>query len=350
MMIIRPVTMDDRDAIIELAEKTGVGFTSLRPDEKRVQDRLERVLNTWRQKASLEEQGYLFVLEDTETKKVVGLSGIEVAIGLDEPWYNYRVGNIVHASKELSVYRSMPALFLSHDHTGFSELCTLFLDPDYRHSQNGYLLSKARFLFMANFPDRFSDRLIAEMRGFSDENGRSPFWESLGRHFFNMDFAQADHLSGTGKKTFIAELMPKHPMYVEFLTQEAQDVIGKVHPQTEPAAAILNSEGMKYENSVDIFDAGPTLEARVEDIRAVKDSSLWPVSILPDSSASENEQDSDSPVYLLANQDYLNYRSVLAKVAFEQDQIKILPEIAEALGVKEGDVIRAVTLFPEEKA
>lgn len=345
MMIIRPVTMEDLPAIIELAHKTGVGFTSLHPDDKRIQRRLDRVFNTWHQQASLEEQGYLFVLEDTQTRKVVGVSGIEVAIGLDEPWYNYRVGNIVHASKELSVYRSMPALFLSHDHTGFSELCTLFLDPDYRHSQNGYLLSKARFLFMANFQDRFSDKLIAEMRGYSDDKGRSPFWEALGRHFFHMDFAQADHLSGTGKKTFIAELMPKHPMYVEFLTQEAQEVIGKVHPHTEPAAAILNSEGMKYENCVDIFDAGPTLEARVEDIRAVKESELWPISLTDEDTISE-----DGPWYLLANQDYMNYRAVLAKVAFEQDSVGILPHIAQALEVKAGDTIRIVTLFPEEKA
>ncbi|MGO2343498.1 arginine N-succinyltransferase [Vibrio litoralis] len=345
MMIIRPVRLEDRAAIVELASKTGVGFTSLPQNEQRVEQRIERMLNTWHQQhAQLEEQGYLFVLEDTELNKVVGVSGIEVAIGLDEPWYNYRVGTTVHASKKLGVYRSMPTLFLSNDHTGYSELCTLFLDPDYRHSQNGYLLSKARFLFMASFQDRFSDKLIAEMRGYSDEEGRSPFWESLGRHFFSMDFAEADHLSGMGKKAFIAELMPKHPMYVEFLTQEAQDVVGKVHPQTEPAAAILNSEGMKYEGCVDIFDAGPTLEARIEDIRAVRDSELWPVSIQSPALSQ------DSPVYLLANQDFLNYRAVLGQVSFEGQSICIPPHAAEALGVKAGDVIRAVTLFPKENS
>lgn len=346
MMIIRPVRIEDRATIIELASKTGVGFTSLPLNEERVTQRVERMVNTWHQRAPLEEQGYLFVLEDTETQQVVGISGIEVAIGLDEAWYNYRVGTVVHASKELNVYRNMQALFLSNDHTGFSELCTLFLDPEYRHSQNGYLLSKARFLFMANFQDRFSDKVIAEMRGYSDDEGRSPFWESLGRHFFQMDFAEADHLSGMGKKSFIAELMPKHPMYVEFLTQEAQEVIGKVHPHTEPAAAILNSEGLRYEGCIDIFDAGPTLEAKVEDIRAVRESELWTVKIVTNPQVIPN----DGPCFILSNTDYLNYRAVLGNVIFESSEIGIPQALADALQVKPGDVIRAVTLFPEEKA
>ena len=73
------------------------------------------------------------------------------------------------------------------------------------------------------------------MRGVIDEHGYSPFWQSLGKRFFSMEFSRADFLCGTGQKAFIAELMPKHPIYTHFLSQEAQDVIGQVHPQTAPA-------------------------------------------------------------------------------------------------------------------
>lgn len=76
------------------------------------------------------DQVYLFVLEDTELNKVVGVCGIEVALGLKEPWYNFHVGTQVHASEPLSVYNALPTLYLSNDHTNCSELCTLFLDPD----------------------------------------------------------------------------------------------------------------------------------------------------------------------------------------------------------------------------
>ena len=69
----------------------------------------------------------MFVLEDTDTGTVAGICAIEVAVGLNDPWYNYRVGTMVHASKELNVYNALPTLFLCNDHTGASELCTLFL-------------------------------------------------------------------------------------------------------------------------------------------------------------------------------------------------------------------------------
>ena len=341
MMIIRPVQLEDLAAISALAAKTGVGVTSLPSNDERLAARIERVLKTWRDEATQAEQGYLFVLEDTEQKKVVGISAIEVAVGRTEPWYNYRVGTLVHASKELNVYTQMPTLFLSNDHTGYSELCTLFLDPDYRHSKNGQLLSKAHFLFMAAFQERFADKLIAEMRGFSDEAGRSPFWESLGRHFFSIDFSEADYLTGIGQKSFIAELMPKHPLYVDFLSPEARESIGQVHPHTAPARAILESEGMKYEGYVDIFDAGPTLEAYVSELRAVKQSRVWPV-VIDDQATPTNET-----TYLLANDKFRDYRALLAQVSFTDTAICLPSAIAAALGVAVGDTIRAVTLFSE---
>ncbi|MBN0662068.1 arginine N-succinyltransferase, partial [Pseudomonas aeruginosa] len=100
--------------------------------------------------------------------------------------------------------------------------CTLFLDPQWRKEGNGYLLSKSRFLFMAAFRERFNEKVVAEMRGVIDEQGYSPFWESLGKRFFAMEFSRADYLCGTGQKAFIAALMPKHPLYIDFLSPEAQ--------------------------------------------------------------------------------------------------------------------------------
>ena len=155
---------------------------------------------------------------------------IEAAIGLTEPWYNFRVGLTVSASQELNIYREIPTLFLANDLTGNSELCSLFLHADYRNGLNGRMLAKARLLFIAEFSQLFGNKIIAEMRGMSDENGRSPFWESLGRHFFKMEFSQADYLTGVGNKAFIAELMPKFPLYTCFLSEDARTVIGQVHP------------------------------------------------------------------------------------------------------------------------
>lgn len=139
-----------------------------------------------------------------------------------EPWFNYRIGLTVSASQELGIHREIPTLFLANDLTGNSELCSLFLQTEQRNGCNGRLLSKARLLFIAEFRELFADKVIAEMRGNSDDKGRSPFWESLGRHFFKMDFSRADYLTGLGNKSFVAELMPKFPLYTCFLSAEAR--------------------------------------------------------------------------------------------------------------------------------
>src|SRR5690606_4677800 len=159
-----------------------------------------------------------------------------------------------------TIPRGIPTPVLANDLTGNSELCSLFLHADHRTGLNGRLLSKARLLFIAEFRELFGDKIIAEMRGMSDAAGRSPFWESLGRHFFKMEFSQADYLTGVGNKAFIAELMPKFPLYTCFLTEDARAVIGRVHPDTEPALNMLKAEGFSYQGYVDIFDAGPAIE------------------------------------------------------------------------------------------
>ncbi|MGE6460021.1 arginine N-succinyltransferase, partial [Klebsiella quasipneumoniae] len=238
-MLFRPVRENDLDDIVRLAARAGVGMTSLPHDAGRLAARIRRSIDTFAGALPRGQQGFLFVLEDTTLSRVVGVSAIEVAVGLDEPFYNFRIQKTVRASKALGVYKPQELLNLSYDHTGHSELCTLFLDPEYQRNRNGLLLSKARFLFIAAFREWFSPHLFAELRGCSDEQGQSPFWDALGHHFFEIPFADADRLTGTGMKTFIAELMPAYPIYISLLPENARQVIGQVHPNTAPARAIL---------------------------------------------------------------------------------------------------------------
>lgn len=342
MMIIRHAEHRDLDAIYILAEKSGIGLTSLPPNKEILLARITRTQKTLKGLVPEAEQGYLFVLEDTTSKSVVGVSAIEVAVGLTEPFYSYHVGTQVHASQNLDVYQTLDTLFLSNDLTGFSELCTLFLDSDFRANQNGKLLSKVRFLFIAAFQQRFKEKLIAEMRGYSDKNGKSPFWDALGHHFFNMDFATADYLSGIGQKAFIAELMPRFPVYVDLLPIDAKEMIGRVHEQTLPAFHVLQTEGMNYHGYIDIFDAGPTLEAKIKDLRAVEDSHLVNVLILP-------EVETTQIAYLVANDDYQNYRAILVNNLVDQDILQLTVEQAKALNTKTGDKVRILLLNPKEK-
>ena len=226
MIIIRPIQASDYDSLHRIAIESGHGFTSLPVNEGLLKQRIAHSEDSFNKDVSSPgSEGYLFVMEDTDTGSVVGTSGIEAAVGLEDAFYHYHLGKVVHNSRELGIYNTVETLSLCNDYTGTSEICTLFLGESHRKNRNGRFLSRCRFLFMAEHKERFAETVIAEMRGISDEEGRSPFWNWLEEHFFSMDFPTADYLTGIGKKVFIAELMPKHPIYVSLLSKDAQKVI-----------------------------------------------------------------------------------------------------------------------------
>ncbi|WP_371374405.1 arginine N-succinyltransferase [Thalassotalea aquiviva] len=333
MIIIRPIRSSDYESLHQIAIESGHGFTSLPVNEDLLVSRINRAGYSFHKQQVDGDEGYLFVMEDSETGEVVGTTAIEAAVGLSDAFYHYHVGKVVHSSRELKIYNNIDILSLCNDYTGASELCTLFLKDQYRKNNNGRFLSKVRFLFMAEHPERFNDTVIAEMRGVSDENGNSPFWQWLEEHFFSMDFPTADYLSGIGKKEFIAELMPKYPIYANLLSPEAQAVIGKVHQNTVPALRLLENEGFVYRNYVDIFDAGPTVEAQLKSIKTVRHSRKLQVRI----------DDIHTPVkHMVCNTKLADFRA--AQVAIEVDEehnLAILDQAtAKALQVNSGDLVR----------
>ena len=236
------------------------------------------------------------------------------------------------------MFNQLKTLTLCNDYTGASEICTLFLRESYRRNHAGRFLSKVRFLFMAEHPQRFSDRVIAEMRGAADSDGQPPFWHWLQQLFLTIDFPTADHLIGIGKKAFIAELMPRHPIYVGLLPQGAQDVIGQVHQNTKPALKMLESEGFIHRGYIDLFDAGPTVEARLSQIKSVAASKKVPVKIAD----VQGEQ-----TLAVANTALQQFRASFGKAAkFDADQGVLLlsAEFADTLQLHDGDLARFIIL------
>jgi len=336
MKIIRPIASADLPALVHLAESAGAGFTSLPTNEKFLREKIELSLASFAKDVSVAgHERYLFVMEETSTGEVGACCAIEAACGLDEAFYNYRVGLTVHASRELAIYNRVPTLYLSNDYTGTTVLCSLFMQPHFRGAGAGKLLSKCRFLFMANFPQRFAEKVIAEMRGDSDEHGHSPFWEGLGRHFMSVDYTEAEHIVGMGNKAFIAELMPPHPIYAVLLPQKAQEVMGKVHPHTAPALHLLQQEGFRYQGYIDIFDGGPTVEAPREEIRTIRRSQCVNVRI---------GEPGAGVASLVANIRLLDFRSAFADLSVVDGSVTLTPELALQLGVQVGDRVRVSPL------
>jgi arginine N-succinyltransferase len=328
--VFRPVGEHDLAGLRHLADVIQDGLTTLPPEDSALEERIHqshRAFDHRIKKAGGDH--YLFGLEEIGSGTVVGTSGIIARVGGFDPFYTYEVRRerLIHQS--LAIDHEMDVLHLKLDHKGPSEVCTLSLRPEFRRAGRGLLLSLSRFLFMACFPQRFDERVIAELRGFTNEAGLSPFWEAIGRHFFALSFAHADFLSGIGQKDFIRDLMPKYPIYTATLPDEARAIIGRVHRDAEPALKILLSQGFERTNEVDIFDAGPLVAASRTSIRAVQESQFGEIAAV--------QEPRDSSPYLVAHA-ALNFRACLAPLQIADEKTVIISErTAEVLQVAVGD-------------
>lgn len=273
-VFIRPLRLSDLDALYAMLDKTGPGFTSLSTNKFKLKEKLSRVEASFAQENHPEQQLFLFGLIKHTDNQLIGTCGIKAHAGNNTPFYHYKVSKIVQTCRSLNKFKEHSILSLVNDHQAAGELCSLFISPEHRKKYRGAFLSRSRFLFIANYLSQFPDYFIAEMRGYSDKKGESPFWNSLLKPFFDMDFVEADYLTTAHNKQFIADLIPKYPIYTHLLSADAQKVIGQVHPETQHALDFLRQEKFQYQHYVDIFDAGPTVEASTGHIHTVQHSRL----------------------------------------------------------------------------
>lgn len=339
MLIVRSVQQADLDSLFELIQRSEYGLTTLKISKTELESRIENSLFAFQQKAARPHgQPYVFVMEDLELGEIVGTCSIYAKVGGFEPWYSYEIKKAIHKSEELNIHKSIDVLHLRAQHDGPTEIGSLFLSPDYWGGGYGRLLSLSRFLFMAEFKDRFEAEVVAEMRGVVDSQGRSPLWAALGAYFFQIDFPKAETLTSQSKK-FIADLMPRHPIYIPLLPEDAQGVIGCVHDNTRPALSVLEKEGFQHRSLVDIFDGGPTVHCELESIRSVRESKAGTVSAIEPDVVDGHEQ--------LISNSRADFRCCLGQTRWEKESVTIDRVTALRLNVKIGDRVRCVGLRAE---
>jgi arginine N-succinyltransferase len=272
---IRPATLKDLKPLYEMAKLTGGGFTNLPPDRKALTAKLTRSTEAFaRQDGENLDELFVIALENVETGEVRGTAQMFTRVGQAWPFYSYRLATLTQHSKELGRTFRAEMLNLTTDLEGSSEVGGLFLHPSERAGGLGLLLARSRYLFIAMHRARFGDRILAELRGIIDERGGSPFWDGVAGRFFGMSFQEADYFNAINGNQFIADLMPKHPVYIAMLPETARSAIGLPHPSGRAAMRMLEAEGFAYEGYVDIFDGGPTMTARTDRVKSIENATV----------------------------------------------------------------------------
>jgi arginine N-succinyltransferase len=331
---MRAANAGDLQSLYEMAKLTGGGFTNLPPDRKSLALKLERAAAAYcRDDDVLGDDLFVLVLENSETGEVRGTCQLFSQVGLKWPFYSYRIGALTQHSAELGRTFRADMLSLSTDLEGSSEVGGLFLHPSERAGGLGMLIARSRYLFIRAHRARFADRILAELRGLIDEAGGSPFWDGIAGRFFGMSFHEADEFNAIHGNQFIADLMPKHPVYTAMLSETARASIGVPHPSGRAAMRMLENEGFVYENYVDIFDGGPTMTARTDAIRSVKEATESEIVRVADGGDTK----------VLASRGRLaDFVSAYAHISQREGGVVIDEQGAALLGVVAGDRITHV--------
>ena len=342
MYKIRPVQTSDIDDLYQLAVKMAPGITTFPPDKSVLQCKIEQSIIAF--EMAIEQtvnRQFLLVLEDLSTSKVIGTAGVYNNIGTENPFYSFKIIKQTQINKDYSLKTCSSTLHLTNAFQGGTEVGTLLLDPEYNGMGLGKFLAKSRYLLIANFMTLFNEPVFAELRGWSNKTNESPFWEAVGRHFFaGLDFDKADLYSAISDNQFIADMMPKYPIYVDLLPKAAQRAIGRANRKGQAALTMLQQEGFRDEGYVDIFDAGATVVANFFDIETIHNSQTYTMH----TKTPESLQESDSSLYIATRG--LDDFSVTMhnKYKIVDDELFIDTNEASHLGLINHQTVRAYSL------
>lgn len=325
--VMRAAGAADIEGFKQLREIAGPGFTSLMLDDAALAEKLALSAQSFASPA--QEAGserYFIALEHVESGTLAGCCGVKATIGERPPFFNFRMFTEAQASAAVARRFDMRVLIGVNDFTGCSEVGSLFLRPEHRAGGVGRALAQCRYMLMAAAPARFRETVVSELRGVVSPDGAAPFWEAIGRHFFRMEFSEADKLSATTDNQFILDLMPQHPIYVDLLPQAARDVIGQCHREGEGARRLLEWEGFAFANVIDIFDGGPLMSARRDAIRTRREAQR----------ARTRAGEPGGRRALISTPLIAGFRCVAAPARVEGGIARVAPAVLRALQIDEG--------------
>jgi len=334
MLVVRAARSNDHAAFVDLARAAGPGFTSLSLDDEALHAKLLKSEKAF--EGALTDRSdcvYQLMLEDSDTGQVYGTAAVKAEVGVRKPYFDFKIYTIAQASSEADRRFDMDAMLLVNDFAGATEVGSLFVSGDLRGSGAGRLTAQSRYMLVAADRSRFGDRVLSELRGVVNEAGESVFYEHVARPFFRMSFNEADALSAATDNQFILDLMPKTPIFLDLLPSGVQQVIGQTHPHGANALRLLESEGFRYDRYVDIFDGGPLVSCRTEDIRTVRDSQVL--------SVANARPSSETVRALVSNDRFPDFRCVHAEVSLiGEDQLALDADAARALDVAASASVR----------
>lgn len=333
MFRIRESFRGDVDQILAVA--THLDTVNLPAERGHIERIVEHSVRSFSGELPPFEREYLFVIEELETKKIVGTSLIHAQHGTRRsPHVFFRVINDERYSETIDRYKVHQCLQLGYNYDGPSEIGGLIVLPEYRgHAESlGKTLSYTRFLYIAMHRSRFRDQVLSELMPPLENDGTSKLWKHLGKRFTGLTYHEADLLSKDNKE-FIRALFPHSLIYTSLFPDDVRETVGQVGRETLGVEKILRRIGFEYAGTIDPFDGGPHFVADTDAITLVSQARELAVKAI-------ETADGSRPRALLAatHKQAPSFRATASRVVLKDEHVVGVPKQArEILGIGDGD-------------
>ncbi|MEP4446280.1 MAG: arginine N-succinyltransferase, partial [Marinomonas sp.] len=120
--------------------------------------------------------------------------------------------------------------------------------------------------------------------------------------------------------------------YTAMLSESARASIGVPHTSGRAAMRMLENENFSYDGYVDIFDGGPTMIAKTNDVTSIRNSQSAAITDIADGSTKS----------IISHGSFLGFQATYAMVTENAEGVTIDAEAAQNLGLSVGDMIRHI--------
>jgi arginine N-succinyltransferase len=339
MFVLRSIKTSDLKQVHQLARMLNAINLSTRQEE--LQKQIQTSLKSFSGEVKKPDAKFIFCLEDTESKKIIGACMIIAQHGTkDSPHFFFDVKKIEKFSQSIHSGIVHQILKLGYDYDGPTELGGLILHPAFRGTGKrlGKTLSWGRLMYIGMHRRKFKDRVIAEFLPPLTSDGKSELWEALGRNFTNLSYLEADRISRSNKE-FILSLFPKQSIYTCLLTARVRSLIGEIGEDSKPAKNMLQKAGLKYLNMIDPFDGGPHYGSKMKDVTLLKNVKKIKIK----KSVAKKFTDEG----LIAKEYSGEFKAVVSDYKIEGKRIILPQETQKVLDVEPGDFVYKLPLATE---
>ena len=203
-----------------------------------------------------QERVYLFVLEDRESRRLVGSSQILARYaGETHPHFLLDEGD--------------SSLCLKFVQSAAVQVGGLVLLPEFRRGPEklGRQIGAVRFLYMLHEPEIWPKEVEVSLTApLKDENRVSDFWSAVGQKALSLDYQAGSGLYQRDFSEFLSRIPPKMRIDLKSLPEGAQRAVRDIHPETLSLYRGLLKLGFRKTAYRHFLDGGIALKARRDEI------------------------------------------------------------------------------------